>query len=539
MKKHLAAGFIFVCLLLCPALAAEGHSGSLDMPKLTKEEIAQLLADNPLGFAGYSMAQNPSTAAPYALGQVSDAARSTALARFNALRRLAGLDSVALDEDYSRRCQYGAVLLAATGSLSHHPSQPADMDDDFYAWAHNGTSCSNIYQGTGATLPQAVEAFFDDSDAANLPKLGHRRWMLNPTMAKTGLGFSPSAYAYGATAYNFATLWAFDRSGAGVDYDFIAWPASGNFPSTLFASDQAWSVTLDPARYAFPAPGELTVTITGGGRSWSLSGSKSYAPSNAGAYLGTNADNYGVANAIIFRPEMEGADYAGLYTVSIQGLRTVDGSPAALTYQVDFFDPAQLTGGQATLGGSGEEGAYLQGFFTDVVAGSWYEEAVRYATERGLFNGVGGNRFAPDDPMTRAMVMTVLARLDGVDTTPYIQGETWELKGRRWAVTNHITDDLPQDSQSAPAGNVTLEELASMLYRYAGLRYAAGPAHIYHLAEMPDGDTVSNWAATATNWAVDAGILIGDDSRLLNPQRPATRAQVAIILQRFLTLYGL
>ena len=74
-----------------------------------------------------------------------------------------------------------------------------------------------------------------------------------------------------------------------------------------------------------------------------------------------------------------------------------------------------------------------------------------------------------------------------------------------------------------------------MLYSYAALRYGATPAHNFHLPGMPDGDDVASWAADGTNWAVDEGILIGDEARRLNPQRSATRAQVAIIFQRFLT----
>lgn len=532
MKKRLLALLLCLCLLpALPATAAEGgHSGDLSMAKLSREEIAQLLRDNPLGFTGEAMAQASSTTAPYALGQVSDAALSTALGRFNALRRLAGLGPVALDTEFTQRAQYGAVLLAATGTLTHHPDKPADMDEDFYQWGHNATSCCNIYQGTGATLPQAVEAFFDDSDAANLPMLGHRRWMLSPTMSKTGFGFSPSRYAYGASPYHFAALWAFDRTGPAVDYDFIAWPASGYFPTNVFASDQAWSVTLDPAKYAVPELSALTVTLTRAtdGKVWTLSGAGTYPPTDAGEYLGVNTDNYAVGNAIIFRPQMEGQGYEGVYTVDIQGLSTADGTAASLSYQVEFFDPANFSAGQEPVQGPVDDSGAKETVFTDVAAGSWYEDAVNYAVSRGLFNGVGGNRFAPDDPMTRAMVMTVLARLDGEDTTPYMYGETWDLKGRRWAVTNRISDGL--NSNQA----ITLEELATMLYRYAKLRYDAGPAHNYHLPGMPDGDDVASWAVDGANWAVDEGILIGDENQRLNPQRPATRAQVAIILQRFL-----
>lgn len=531
MKRRLLTVILCLALLLTPALTAGAEagtlrSGSLDLPKLSQAEIAQLLQNNPLGFAGDALAQTPSVAAPYATGAVSDVALSTALNRFNALRRLAGLGAVSLDGELTGQAQYGAVLLAATGTLTHHPEKPDDMEQDFYEWGRYATSSSNIYQGTNATLPQAVEAFFDDSDAGNLPMLGHRRWMLNPTMGKTGLGFSPSAHAYGLLNYNFATLWAFDRSAQAPDYDFVAWPASGNFPSTLFAGYQAWSVTLNPEKYQVPALADLTVTLTrqSDGNTFTLSGDQTYSPSNTGAYLGLNTGNYGVPNAIIFRPDFGGRSYAGRYTVSVQGLRTADGQAAPFTYEVDFFDPNATPAGSSTPADEPVKAST----FTDVAPGSWYAQAVTYAADRGLFNGVGGGRFAPDGTMTRAMVMTVLARLDGEDTTPRMVGETWDLRGRRWAVTNRISDGLNYEQA------ITLEELATMLYRYAQLRRDASPAHTYHLSTMPDGNSVSSWATDAANWAVDQGVLIGDEARNLNPQRTATRAQVAIVLQRFL-----
>lgn len=531
MKKRWLAALLCLSLLLTPTWAAAeesaGYSGSLDLAKLSKQEIARLLNANPLGYTGEAMDLLPSLTAPYSAGAPSEAARTAALNRLNALRCLAGLPGVQLDADLNRRAQVGAALLAATGELTHHPVQSADMDDFFYQMGHNATSSCNIYQGTNATLPQAVEAFFDDSDAANLPMLGHRRWVLNPAMGKTGLGFSPSGFTNGSLPYNFAALWAFDTSGPGVDYNFISWPASGNFPNTLFHTSQAWSVTLNTERYAVPAPDQLTVTLTraADGKVWTLSGAGSVTPSDRGAYLGVNTDAYGVPNVLIFRPDLGGESYRGVYTVSIQGLKTAQGVDAPFAYQVDFFDPAYP---EAETQPQPSQNATPLTAFSDVVPGSWYEQAVAYAASKSLFNGVGANRFDPEGPMTRSMVMTVLARLDGEDTTPRPM-ESWDIRGRRWAVTNRISDGLNTD---AP---ITLEELATMLYRYAQLRYEAHSSHNYHLPGMPDGNSVSSWAADATNWAVDMGILVGDQDQKLNPQRTATRAQVAIILQRFLS----
>lgn len=166
-------------------------------------------------------------------------------------------------------------------------------------------------------------------------------------------------------------------------------------------------------------------------------------------------------------------------------------------------------------------------YFSDVSADAWFAGDVVYAAESGLFNGVGGGRFDPNGPMTRVMLMTVLARVDGADTTPH-GAESWYIKGHRWAVSNRVSDGLD------PHKDLTLEELSTMLYNYAKLRCGASAAGAYHLAAMPDGNSVSSWAAEGTNWMVDQGLLKGDLEGKLYPQRTATRAQVAALLHRFL-----
>lgn len=533
MKKRILCLFLSICLLLTPTLAAGvsssplRSSGLTSLPKLSKDQITQLLTSNPLGYAGDAFATLPSTTAPYGAGEVSGAALMAALNRLNLLRRLAGLNSVTLDSGLTGRAQHGAVLLAAVEELTHFPDQPGDMPGDFYDQGLNATSSCNIYMGANATLPQAVDAFMDDSDGGNLPMLGHRRWMLSPTMGKTGLGFSPSGKTTGSYTYNFATLWAFDRSGSGGDYDFIAWPASGVFPASLFHKDQAWSVTLNPDKYAIPRLENLTVTITraSDGFSWTLSGAHGYQPADQGAYLSLDQESYGVSNCIIFRPQLDASRYDGVYTVTVAGLQTPSGLTADFSYEVDFFTPGS-TAVAPSGDAAGQPGADVSGF-SDVSADAWYAGDVAYATEMGLFNGVGSGRFDPDGPMTRVMLMTVLARLDGVDTTPVGQ-ESWFIKGHRWAVSNRISDGLN------PHQSLTLEELSVMIYNYAKFRYNATPAHNYHLAEMPDGSSVSSWAAEGANWMVDQGLLQGDQEGKLNPQRTATRAQVAALLHRFL-----
>lgn len=156
--------------------------------------------------------------------------------------------------------------------------------------------------------------------------------------------------------------------------------------------------------------------------------------------------------------------------------------------------------------------------FSDVPANFWSRGAVDFVTSRELFNGTAGGTFTPSAPMTRQMLMTVLARLDGADTsvTPY-------EKGLAWAVEKGISDG------SSPTGIISREQLAVMLYRCAG-----SPASSGSLDRFPDGASVGGYARAAMCWAVEQGILSGTANGALAPKGQATRAQVAAMLQRYI-----
>ena len=156
--------------------------------------------------------------------------------------------------------------------------------------------------------------------------------------------------------------------------------------------------------------------------------------------------------------------------------------------------------------------------FADVPASYWGSDAVDFATSRDLFNGTSATTFAPDAEMNRAMIVTVLARLDGVDTSA---GSSWYETGRQWAIDAGISDGSDMDQ------NLTREQLATMLYRYAG-----SPAVSGAMTGFADTASVSTWASDAMTWAVSLGIINGMDGSL-NPQGEATRAQVATMLMRF------
>ena len=160
--------------------------------------------------------------------------------------------------------------------------------------------------------------------------------------------------------------------------------------------------------------------------------------------------------------------------------------------------------------------------FTDVISGSWYYDGVKYAYDNGLMNGTGAKAFSPNADTTRGMIVTILARVEGVDTSG---GATWYARGREWAMQNGISDGMNMESK------ITREQLAAMLYRYAKLKGYDVSASA-DISGYTDASSVSGWAKEAMQWAVGSGLIQGSNNAL-TPQANASRAQIATILMRF------
>lgn len=418
-----------------PSAGGRKDSGSTALSKLSESEIRALLKSAPKETPTDLFVERPSINAPYTTGKATDTALNAALARLNALRRIAGLPSVTLDDALNESAQYGAVITAHNGKLNHYPSKVSDMDDAFYQKAYSATSSSNL--AAGYDLVASVDGFMADNDMGNLPTVGHRRWQLNPTMGKVGFGVATedSGYAYVAEK-------VFDRSGKGCDYDYISWPASGSFPQELFSGSHPWSVTLNPQLYTTPSASRVKVTVSNeDGDTWVLDSSR------ADGYFNVNTGGYGVGNCIIFRPDGV-QSYDGTYTVTITGLQDRSGKDTQLTFETDFFQ-AEDSGSSRPSGGSqtpskddsqtnqkpdtaqkpdnsqnaGQNTAQQPGqnanqtpsqttqtVFSDVGSTHWAADAIRTAVKQGIVNGYADGRFRPANQVTNGHFNLMMAR---------------------------------------------------------------------------------------------------------------------------------
>ena len=160
--------------------------------------------------------------------------------------------------------------------------------------------------------------------------------------------------------------------------------------------------------------------------------------------------------------------------------------------------------------------------FSDVSKSDWFYGAVEFTNRNGLFAGTGVETFSPNSSMTRAMLWTVLGRLDGQN----LSGSGVFDAARIWAMGAGITDG------TNPDGNITREQMVTILWRYAGSPKAGG-----ELSKFSDTGSVASYAVDAMAWAVEKGILEGANGALI-PKDNATRAQVATVLQRFIKEMG-
>lgn len=294
---------------------------------------------------------------PYYAGSVRSDLLYDALEELNYIRRLIGVhDNVELDSEMTRKAQHGAVLLDALDTLTHTPGRPSDMDSSFYELGYDATSHGNIavaqmYSLSGVhgniTLSKSTKLYMDDSDSYNLSALGHRRWLMNPRMKRTGFGIS-TRRGYEVTY----VIDEFKHSGEGnvlneeeyaryldwlkwpISDDYIAWPTPKSpHPLTYFDSQTAWSVTLNGEIYADCNISSVNVKLTRqkDGRTWN------FGASGDDGFFNIAPNNVAYDECIIFRPDgVESYSDGEIWQAEITGLTLSDGTEGTISYTVRF-----------------------------------------------------------------------------------------------------------------------------------------------------------------------------------------------------------
>jgi hypothetical protein len=278
-------------------------------------------------FTGGYFITAPTTTPSYTIGKVKNEVLQAGVDAINLIRYIAGIPAdVVLDAGYTDLNQHGAVLLSANNQLTHSPSKPANMDQGFYDKGYKAAQSSNI---ATSNLPYTtVFQYMDDSDPGNIDAVGHRRWILNPPMKKTGFGV-------GATRYGL--MYSIDGSrNPEYDYDYVAWPSPGVFPANLFSNNIAWSISVNTQKYGSPDESKIEVILehANSGKVWTFSNSTPVSTATGSTYFNVEKNGYGIRNCIIFRPALESSfqyQNGDVFQVTISGL------DKDLSYTVKMF----------------------------------------------------------------------------------------------------------------------------------------------------------------------------------------------------------
>ena len=174
--------------------------------------------------------------------------------------------------------------------------------------------------------------------------------------------------------------------------------------------------------------------------------------------------------------------------------------------------------------------------FSDVPESHWAHSYIQNVVRMGLFTGISNTQFGPDMSVTRGMFVTVLYGHAGAPSVPAatfsdVPATTWYAKSVSWASEKGLANGIG-DNKFGPELPITREQLAVILYQYAKGTSPGTEAFVRMF--YPDGKDISSWALTAMSWAINEGLISGKTGNLLAPQATATRAEVAVIMQNFI-----
>lgn len=307
--------------------AEEETKSSLNVAYHTQAEISARIKndgvtqEDPLNYV-----VDPSFAPPYDnVGVLAPDTLNNAMKMMNQIRYIAGLqDNVTLNEEYNRKAQAAAYVNLLNRNLSHYPTKPAGMADSMYDLGRNGASSSNIAMASWKCSLNwtIVQGWMEDGDASNIDRVGHRRWILNPSMGQTGFG---AVYGPGGT---YSALYCFDRTRSASETQ-VAWPAQ-NMPVGYFNKIFPWSISM--GTNVDKNAVRITLKRVNDGKIWNFSAGAS------NGYFNVDNGGYGQTGCIIFRPEgITGYQAGDIFEVSITG------SGIKLSYHVNFFDPDNVT----------------------------------------------------------------------------------------------------------------------------------------------------------------------------------------------------
>ncbi|MBQ3405583.1 MAG: S-layer homology domain-containing protein, partial [Oscillospiraceae bacterium] len=356
-----------------------------------------------------------------------------------------------------------------------------------------------LYFGGNGKLVLPLERNFNDPDTLGV--ILNCDSAAQDTAAHAGLTMTKSATAGGE-----ATLAQGDVTVAYTTFStsgpsFTATPASIGTGETvtLSGSLSAWTNAYLAQDYA------PTFTVSGTNYSKTVAGSKQATDGDFLSFNFTDSFALSTAGTYEFTATVDDLDLIVMSTsVTVSDSGDSGGGGTTPTTPTTPTNPTATTSEPID--------------FIDVSEDDWSYEAIQFVTQAGYFLGTSEDTFSPTADMTRGMFMTVLARMDGQE----INGEDWQEKGMEWASEKGVSDG------SDPNKPITRQEIVTMLWRYAGSPEPRGD-----LSGRPDGDQIDSWAVKAAAWAIENGVMQGDENGYIHMRDGATRQEVAQFIMNY------
>ncbi len=515
--------------------------------------------------------REPVLTAPFQAGQLSQTSLTYNINAINLMRYISGIDyDVTISEEYNTYAAHAAVLLSELGYLSHYPARPSNMDSDFFDLAYKGTASGNLAIGVPIdikSLPGFTPYWYNsqslvpfsymaDQEDSNLATVGHRRWILNPTMEEAGFGsaYKHSIY-YGDSL--FSVMYAHDGALEETDEYGVVWPAQ-NMPIEFFDANYPWSYTLgEPIYGTF----EVNLTRLSDGRTWNFG----FNGANDG-YLGYSNDNMGQVGCIIFRPNDIKYNVGDVFNVNISG------EAAEANYFVTFFSLTNTgVGSDASLTRESTPSSYVPapavqppvttptpstppeptpiptndptGTITEIPdnyitgASEWAVAEIESAVNSGLMDNVPYLLNSYTQNITReefcSLVMSLLSWIDVYTPSDSLPNPFVDTNNIDVINAYHIgIINGTSETTFTPNASITRQELATMLSRFLAI---FGEFEVDgSLPNFQDSGEIANWAYDAVREMYFFDIIKGISDTQIAPKGLVTREQAILMANRML-----
>lgn len=515
----------FLCLMIFFLITGVRSGYAADAMKIQERSRFEIIENYQKNYFEFSTWNNPvqyesepQLAPPYKAGKPQQKYMQEALNAVNFTRFLVGLpDDITINEQYNLMAQHASVVDAVNDVLTHYPSQPQDMPQDFYAMGAKGASSSNMGWGYDNIKDSIIAGYMEDGDTGNIDRVGHRRWILNPPMQQIGFGYADA----------FTATYVFDRSRAEeIDYELIAWPAKGNMPVEYISSYIPWSVNLG-RNYQIPTLDTVKVTLTNltTKQKWIFNKDSNLNAQVSDTKEFFNVENswYGMDKCIIFRPPVNEISYSedDRFEVSIEGIYE-NGQEKPVKYTVSFFS-------------------------INDVPSDWAFNEVKAAVEIGLVPEDMQEKYAQN--ITRAEFCRLVMNLVTVKTGRPVEA-VLEEQGK--TINETAFEDTSEPTILAanalgivegngkgmfiPHGSITRAQAAVMLARTAKV---LGMDVSRTGIEFADSKDIADWAkegvafvSSAEDKTNKAKIMGGTGNNKFSPAANYTRQQAFITMKR-------